>query len=67
MIRADDALYEGLHVRGMLAALLTSAKPYLQGLRNQITWIQVISSEKEGPSSADLLEVPDLGSSRFEI
>jgi len=31
MIRADDALYEGLYVHGMLAALLTSANPDLQG------------------------------------
>ena len=31
MTRAYDALYEGLYVHGMLAALLASAKPYLQG------------------------------------
>ncbi len=31
MIRAENPFYEGLYVHGMLAALLTFAKPDLQG------------------------------------
>ena len=66
MIRAHDALYEGLYVHGMLAALLASAKPYLQGIRPECMDPRHLFRERRS-GSVDLLEVPDLGSRRFRI